>query len=155
MRTILVYFNNQMYLSLSYQIIYKALKNKLIKIYRNDYSSTGFLLPQNLKANPGLEPSLGQRGGWDYFFFAITIDMQYFKGRLYFGFSAALTSGRETVAFWGVTVWDFTFLSETVWDFFKRKRTVANGAVHHISFRLLCRLVPFDTVRNWSNSIFL
>ena len=78
-----------MYLSLSYQIIYKALKNTLIKIYRNDYFSTGFLLPQNLEANPGLETSLGQRGGGS-FFFAITIDMQYFKGRLYSAFSAAL-----------------------------------------------------------------
>ena len=78
-----------MYLSLSYQIIYKALKNKLIKIYRNDYSSNGLLLPQKLKTNPGLEPSLGQRGGGTIFF-AITIDMQYFKGRLYSAFIAPL-----------------------------------------------------------------
>ena len=30
----------------------------------------------------GLEPSLGQRGVWGYFFFGYTTDMQYFKGML-------------------------------------------------------------------------
>ena len=78
-----------MYLSLSYQIIYKALKNTLIKIYRNYYFRIGFLLGTEIRDKSRAGAFFRPKGGGTIFF-VITIDMQYFKGRLYFAFSAAL-----------------------------------------------------------------
>ena len=57
-----------MYLSLSYQTIYKALKNTLIKIYRNDYFSTVFLLAPEFRGKFRAVAFFRPKGGRDYFF---------------------------------------------------------------------------------------
>ena len=57
-----------MYLSLSYQIIYKALKNTLIKIYRNYYFRIGFLLASEFRGKSRAVAFFRPKGGVGLFF---------------------------------------------------------------------------------------